>query len=362
MNAEIHRTLSAIREEPRVAMEVLERFESALSVCCDGFDRGDTMVVLPENLPVLLGDGIAQLFKKALAEKAGSTPSTIDLTPMETASSSHTIVKMPKNKAFSYQLQSSARFVETSSGTEVDLDTLAAEIIKKAPRPMNCWIIFRDAKSKDLKIEFPDLTVQEICKYIFYSLALTLYTDNVIAQRCSDIWRELGPVGKAPWQAAAQMAKEEHLRQHPDYKYSPRRPGQKKKRQSRKAKRAATVAIVPEVLNFQVAPSIATSSLSSTYDDALPVNTITADAGNPFTNDFAQFFDSADMLDMFPQDSVSAGITYDSESFRHARLDDEFNFNFAMDNTFPLLDDDLFAFRDGADGDAIMPAVFNDTY
>jgi hypothetical protein len=36
---------------------------------------------------------------------------------------------------------------------------------KKAPRPMNCWIIFRDSMHKQLKGEHPDLSVQEICKH-----------------------------------------------------------------------------------------------------------------------------------------------------------------------------------------------------
>jgi hypothetical protein len=36
---------------------------------------------------------------------------------------------------------------------------------KKAPRPMNCWLIFRDIIHKQLKAERPDLSVQEICKH-----------------------------------------------------------------------------------------------------------------------------------------------------------------------------------------------------
>jgi transcription factor SOX7/8/10/18 (SOX group E/F) len=151
------------------------------------------------------------------------------------------------------------------------------------------------------------------------------------------------------------------LRQYPDYKYSPRKPGEKKKRQSRKAKRTSAVATVPEVLNFQLTTNIATSSPSSTYETALPVNDIIADVGNAFTDDFAQLFEPANMLDMFTQDSVSTNL-HDSESFRHGRLDDEFGFNFGMDASFALLDDDAFAFRDGADADAFLPGLFQDTY
>lgn len=38
---------------------------------------------------------------------------------------------------------------------------------KKPPRPMNCWMLFRDDRHKKLKAENPDLTVQQICKFYF---------------------------------------------------------------------------------------------------------------------------------------------------------------------------------------------------
>nr|AEZ02214.1 mating type protein MAT2 [Alternaria brassicae-pekinensis] len=342
MNAEIYRTIAAIREEPQIVIDVVDRFDTALLTCTDGWTRGDNMVILPDNLPILFGNGVVELFKKALAEKAGLP---IDLTPMESANSSHTLVKMPKNNGLSPQVQSNALSVQIpgSDYTAIDMNVLAAAM-KKAPRPMNCWIIFRDAMHKQLKAEFPNLTVQEI------------------STRCSEIWKGLTPEGKEPWQAAAQSAKEEHLRQHPDYKYSPRKPGEKKKRQSRKAKRASAVATVPEVLNFQLTSNIETTSPRLTCESALPVNDVTADVGNAFTNDFAQLFEPANVFDTFAQDSASVDLAYCSESFRHGRLDEEFGMDFNIDATFALLDDEAFAFRDGADGDAILLAFFQDTY
>jgi hypothetical protein len=360
MNAEIYRTLAAIREEPQIVIDVVDRFDTALLTCTDGWTRGENMVILPDNLPTLFGNGVVELFKKALAEKAGLP---IDLTPMESANSSHTLVKMPKNTGHSPQVQFNDLSVQTpgSDRTAIDIATLTAAF-KKAPRPMNCWIIFRDAMHKQLKAQFPNLTVQEICKHTTYYLPLTKCTDNVIATRCSEIWRSLTPEGKKPWQAAAQSAKEEHLRQHPDYKYTPRKPGEKKKRQSRKSKRASAAATVPEVLNFQLTPNIPSTSPSSTYEPALPVEDIAADVGNAFTDDLAQLFEPANVFDMFAQDPISADFTYDSESFRHGRLDEEFGMDFDMNANFALLDDEAFAFRDGADGNAILPAFFQDTY
>ncbi|KAF2735122.1 mating type protein 2, partial [Polyplosphaeria fusca] len=72
------------------------------------------------------------------------------------------------------------------------------------PRPMNCWMLFRDNEHKRLKAENPNLTVHEI------------------STMCSESWRALKPEDKEFWRAQAQMAKEEHQRQFPDYKYSPR--------------------------------------------------------------------------------------------------------------------------------------------
>ncbi|CAN9280242.1 unnamed protein product [Alternaria alternata] len=314
MNAEIYRTLAAIREEPQIVIDVVDRFDTALLTCTDGWTRGENMVILPDNLPTLFGNGVVELFKKALAEKAGLP---IDLTPMESANSSHTLVKMPKNTGHSPQVQFNDLSVQTpgSDRTAIDIATLTAAF-KKAPRPMNCWIIFRDAMHKQLKAQFPNLTVQEI------------------STRCSEIWRSLTPEGKKPWQAAAQSAKEEHLRQHPDYKFS--------------------------ISNSP--PNIPSTSPSSTYEPALPVEDIAADVGNAFTDDLAQLFEPANVFDMFAQDSTSADFTYDSESFRHGRLDEEFGMDFDMNANFALLDDEAFAFRDGADGNAILPAFFQDTY
>lgn len=37
-------------------------------------------------------------------------------------------------------------------------------IRKNPPRPMNCWMLYRDTKHKQLKDQYPHLTVQQICK------------------------------------------------------------------------------------------------------------------------------------------------------------------------------------------------------
>jgi hypothetical protein len=136
------------------------------------------------------------------------------------------------------------------------------------------------------------------------------------------MWRNMSAADKKHWQAAAQSAKEEHMRQYPDYKYSPRKPGQKKKRQPRKAKQAAAVAAGPEILNFQL---VSTTASSDTDTGAVvDFNTTMADAGNTFNVDL--FAGGNDMVGFLSQGPVVD--LYDAESVRHERLTAEFgNFN-----------------------------------
>jgi hypothetical protein len=60
----------------------------------------------------------------------------------------------------------------TSEQTAIDMAAVDAGL-KNAPRPMNCWIIFRDVMHKSLKLGYPELTVQEICKHTNLTLSQT---------------------------------------------------------------------------------------------------------------------------------------------------------------------------------------------
>nr|AAR04481.1 HMG DNA binding protein [Stemphylium sp. EGS49-037] len=320
-----------------------ERFEAALKACKDDWESGNQMVVLQDNIPQLFGGLLEDHFKHCLGEVCGAP---IEITVMDGGDGGyHTLVQMPKPQILSPQVLPSAQPVQTSrvEHTTIDMHAIAAGL-KKAPRPMNCWIIFRDVMHKQLKAELPNLTVQEI------------------STRCSRIWHNLSPEAKKPWQDAARSAKEEHLRQHPDYKYSPRKPGEKKKRQSRKAKRAAAATAAPKVLNFQLTPTITTSTPEPICEPLPTASNIIADMGNIFTENASQYFESTGFPESFTQMPMTANFVHDAESIRHGLLDAEFAFDFDMDTTFALFNDETFAFRDGADGDATLPAFFEDTY
>jgi transcription factor SOX7/8/10/18 (SOX group E/F) len=100
----------------------------------------------------------------------------------------------------------------------------------------------------------------------------------------------------------------------------------------------------------------------------LPVEHATATStaldagGDAFFNDITHLTGPTSFLDMFSQGPMFPDPIHDAESFRHNQLDAEFGAGFDMDMSLALFDDEAFAFRDGADGNATLPSIFTDTY
>jgi transcription factor SOX7/8/10/18 (SOX group E/F) len=150
----------------------MAQFDLALAACVRGWNCGDDITVLQDNIQELFGNVLFEYFKRALLELVGESAT---LTIMSSGDGAHTLVRMSKNKMTETpsqeQLNAKSALPEPSKHTTVGNDAIAvAAGLKKAPRPMNCWIIYRDAKHKQLKAEFPHLTVQEICKYRTFTL------------------------------------------------------------------------------------------------------------------------------------------------------------------------------------------------
>ncbi|CAI6335829.1 unnamed protein product [Periconia digitata] len=214
---------------------------------------------------------------------------------------------------------------------------------KNPPRPMNCWMLFRDTKHKQLKDANPNLTVQEI------------------STLCAQDWRRLAPQEKNEWRERAKEAKEEHKRIYPDYKYNPRKPGQKKKRQSRKqAAAAATTAAqvteptavepvntAPEIVDFNdfigIIPTVAFGGMRTEFAaDAIASNVTDFLAGDIISNG---------NQGQGMQFAVSQDLHYGNELLRQQALEEEFRIGFEQ-----TLMDDNFAFVDGANEDVTLPA------
>nr|AER26936.1 MAT1-2-1 mating-type protein [Longididymella vitalbae] len=329
-----------------VDRDAMSQFQSALDACIHGWYRGDTVVLLQGNIQELFGHMLLQFFKHSLIQQVGQP---ITFTFSNSSNGGQTIVRMLENKDAQLHSQATANpRTETSQLTTHSRDISAS--IKKAPRPVNCWIIFRDAMHKKLKAENPHLTVQQI------------------STRCSQMWHSLSPAEKKPWQAAAKSAKEEHLRVHPDYKYSPRKPGEKKKRQTRRAKQAPTFSADTGLFEFLPVPELTTVAQSDFESAALEGLPLPANSDDPinfgvtFAADVAQLMEPTAMLGVEMDHLVPTEYLHDSESLRHDRLEAEFGADLEGDMPFDLFGEESFAFRPGADGNATLPSIYSDLY
>ncbi|KAI8071679.1 high mobility group box domain-containing protein, partial [Gongronella butleri] len=74
---------------------------------------------------------------------------------------------------------------------------------KKVPRPMNCFIIFRREKQREILSKCPGLNHRVLSKII------------------SRLWRALPEEMKKVYKLKARKQKEEHQQQYPGYKYAP---------------------------------------------------------------------------------------------------------------------------------------------
>ena len=180
------------------------------------------------------------------------------------------------------------------------------------------------------------------------------------------MWRNLSPADKKMWQAEAKAAKEAHLRAHPDYKYSPRKPGEKKKRQSRKAKQAPTFTASPSTLDNSSVPvpttltPIAGQSTTPPQLSAVATYDAPINFGDMFAADVAQLMTPSSPMGVQVGNPLPASYLHDAESNRHRMLEAEFGTGLDGIMPFDLFDEDTFAFRAGADGDAMLPSIFSD--
>jgi hypothetical protein len=135
-------------------------FQNAFDACLQSWHLGDAVVLLQTNIQELFGSMLLQYFEHSLVQHVGQ-PVTFIFS--NGSNGGQTIVQMPESKKDNLHLQAVAK-PQAQALQAVTQPRSSYAGIKKAPRPMNCWIIFRDAMHKKLKAENPNLTVQQICK------------------------------------------------------------------------------------------------------------------------------------------------------------------------------------------------------
>ncbi|KAH7079252.1 MAT1-2-1 [Paraphoma chrysanthemicola] len=280
-------------------------FDGTLKTCVTSWQRGEQFVVLPIDIRDYYGDVLFGMLQTTLTKKIGE-PATF--TRINANDGPNTIVTLP-------QISKPQSPVPAKPVTVVGK-------MKKPPRPMNSWLMFRDGMHKILKAENPKYTVQEI------------------STLCSLHWKGLDPDQRKPWIDAALAAKEEHARLYPDYKYSPRKPGIIKKRQSRKSKAASKAVAGTTTLDFASPP---TMSMTAASPDNSIVNDVTG-----FT-DFLNYNHAGEQI-------------HDAESLRHDRIQEEMAADLGVNSAFDFFDDGAYALRAGADGNATLPSFYSDEF
>nr|AAO31742.1 mating type 2 protein [Parastagonospora nodorum] len=322
---------------------VENHFDKTLDFCSENWSKGNVTLVLPGNMIEFYGEAVIAYLKHCLGDRVGGA---VAVTTIVEDNALKTLVQMPERNhpQLATPMQPEMFPATDTSVTDVAQRKAAIACSKGPPRPMNKWMLYRDSQYKVLKVEQPDLTVQKISKI------------------CSERWRNLTPEEKAFWDAAGARAAEEHDRLYPGYKYNPRKPGEKKKRQSRKAKQAAAAAVESHAFSIAPAPEVNLPALDSDIDFGTAPGVNSTIAESDFTIDLGQF---TGPLSFFGLDRAGLAIDsehHDVESLRQDRLGFELEAALTGNNTFEQVFGDVMAFRAGADGNATLPAITSDDY
>ncbi|KAF2820002.1 hypothetical protein CC86DRAFT_398251 [Ophiobolus disseminans] len=321
-------------------------FSNALNICATGYSCGHYTVVLPENLQERYGNTLLKFFQDTLARKIGED---VNLTCITDLGGSKTFVQMRQVNVPQHRLDQEL-ITSPQAASSVDCASPGDAVVAgqaKVPRPMNCFIYFRNAMAPQLLKEDPTLGVKHLSK------------------RVSVIWKTFSAEQKEYWKLQAAAGTALHKRLNPDYKYQPRKSSQIKKRQSRKAKQASaaatvTAATAPAAAEaFRFAPvsemMVATNNTEVTAAGQANVN-------NSFASDVAQAIDPTAFFGLQEQHLAHHLQLHETESLRYDRLHAEFDSAIGMNMTFEQFGEEAFAFRAGANGDATLPSIYSDGY
>nr|AYD41911.1 mating type protein 1-1-3 [Fusarium anguioides] len=84
-----------------------------------------------------------------------------------------------------------------------DEDQTVGENGRRIPRPRNCWLLYRQAKSQEITTRNEGITASELSSII------------------GRMWDEETPETQAYWHRLADQEEHNHSRRYPGYKYSP---------------------------------------------------------------------------------------------------------------------------------------------
>ena len=114
----------------------------------------------------------------------------------------------------------------------------------KIARPPNAFILYRQSLHPLLKAENPELHNNQICKSI--KLFRVTSHNSLAAVELGLKWKNEDQRVKEFYIHKAKQIKAQHLAQHPNYQYKPRKPSEKKRRVSRRKNSASANAVHSE--------------------------------------------------------------------------------------------------------------------
>lgn len=110
----------------------------------------------------------------------------------------------------------------------------APERTPKITRPPNAFILYRSDFQAQLKQMNPHIQNHDICKRRETVFDTSAMTNLCIAKRLGAAWNSESHEVRERYRALAKAYKERHNKMHPDYRYTPRKPSEKRRRKPQK--------------------------------------------------------------------------------------------------------------------------------
>ncbi|THW84487.1 hypothetical protein D6D15_08826 [Aureobasidium pullulans] len=209
---------------------------------------GNTQIILPSDLKGRLGhDGIA-----AIAQRC-STFSNAQVEVKDNALTDTIHINVMSPGSHSQSDETAMSSPASPSPESPDSSKKGA----KVSRPANAFILYRKHHHSDTVARNPGLHNNEISKII------------------GKMWRDESEPVKKQWKDQAESVKRQHIRDHPDYQYQPRKPHEKKRRMTkRKAMALAAQQVIPSssasVSTAVPAVSVNTAGTINTFSPVAP--------------------------------------------------------------------------------------------
>lgn len=148
---------------------------------------------------------------------------------------------------------------------------------EKTPRPPNAFILYRQRHHPLFKEACPHLHNNQICK--ISSFSVRIWSNETSAVIIGKQWTDETNEVKDQYKKAAEEIKEQHLRDHPEYQYRPRKPTEKKRRMTKR--KAAALAAQSAKENGQEKVVMDKASSSANYSELDLLSTRTRDSMSP---------------------------------------------------------------------------------